>query len=60
MTLTDDTGRPRPIIGVVGGTLVKEFSITINLYQAYRNSPDLRGLLARQQSAIASLVRANN
>jgi len=60
MTHTDDSGRPRQIVGVVGMTLVKEFSITINLYQAYRNSPDLRGLLARQQSAMASFVRANN
>lgn len=60
MTMTDDTGRPRSIVGVVGMTLVKELSITINLYQAYKNTPDLRGLLARQQTAIASLVRANN
>lgn len=60
MTMTDDTGRHRPIVGVVGLTLVKELSISINLYQAYRSSPDLRGLLARQQSAMASFVRANN
>ena len=60
MTMTDHTGRPRPIVGVAGLTLVKELSFTINLYQAYRNTPDLRGLLARQQTAIASFVRANN
>lgn len=60
MTMADDTGRPRPIIGVVGMTLVRELSITINLYRAYGNSPDLRGLLARQQSATASFVRVNN
>ena len=60
MTLTDDTGHPRQIVGVLGMTLVKELSISINLYQAYRSSPNLRGLLARQQSAIANFVRANN
>jgi len=60
VTMTDDTGLPRSMIGIVGMTLVREMSITINLYQAYRKSPDLRGLLARQQSAIASLVRMNN
>lgn len=60
MTMTDDTGRPRPIVGIVGMTLVREMSITINLYQVYRNSQDLRGLLARQQSAIANFVRVNN
>ena len=60
MTMPDDAGRPRPIIGIVGMTLVKEMPITINLYQPYRNSPDLRGLLARQQSAIAILVRVND
>lgn len=60
MTLTDDKGRPRPIIGVVGMTLVKELSISINLYQGYRKAPDLRGILARQQSAMANFVRANN
>ena len=60
MTLTDDTGRLRPIVGIIGMTLVKEFSITINLYQAYQNSPDLRGLLTRHQSATANFVRANN
>jgi hypothetical protein len=60
MSMTDDTGRARSILGVVGMTLVKEFSITINLYQVYKNSPDLRGLLSRQQGAIASLVNANN
>ncbi len=60
MTMPDDTGRPRSIIGIVGMTLVKEMSISINLYQAYRNSPDLRGLLARQQAATATFVRVNN
>lgn len=60
MSMTDDTGRPRAIVGVVGMTLVKEFSVTINLYQAYKNTPDLRGLLALQKSAIANLVRTNN
>ncbi|MEI6610313.1 MAG: hypothetical protein WCO53_11300 [Deltaproteobacteria bacterium] len=59
-TLTDDKGRPRQIIGVVGMTLVKELSISINLYQGYRKVPDLRGILARQQSAMANFVRANN
>jgi hypothetical protein len=60
MTVTDATGRPRAIVGVVGFTLVKEISITINLHQVYRSTPDLRGLLARQQTAMASFVRANN
>ena len=58
-TLTDDTGRPRQIVGVLGMTLVKELSISINFYQAYKKSPNLRGLLTRQQSAMASFVRAN-
>jgi hypothetical protein len=60
MTMPDDTGRARSIIGIVGMTLVREMSITINLYQPFKNSTDLRGLLARQQSAIASLVRVNH
>lgn len=60
MTVPDDAGRQRPVIGIVGMTLVKEMPITINLYQPYRNSPDLRALLARQQSAIAILVRVNS
>ena len=60
VTMTDDTGRPRSIVGVFGMTLVKELSISIGISQAYRNTPDLRGLLARQQTAIASLVRGNN
>lgn len=60
MTLTDDKGSPRQIIGVIGITLVKELSISINLYQVYRKEPDLRGILLRQQSAMANFVRANN
>jgi hypothetical protein len=60
MTITDDSGLPRPIVGVVGMTLVKELSFSINLYQAYKVAPDLRRLLARQQTAIANFVRANN
>lgn len=60
MTIGDEAGRPRPVVGVVGMTLVRELSISVNLYQAYRNTPDLRGLLARQQSAMANFVRANN
>lgn len=59
MTLTDNNGHPRQIVGVLGMTLVKELSISINLYQAYRSSPNLRGLLARQQSAMASFISAN-
>lgn len=60
MTMADDTGRPRSIVGVAGMTLVKELSFSINLYQVYKTTPDLRGLLARQQAAMASFVRANN
>jgi hypothetical protein len=60
ITLTDDKVGPRPVIGVVGMTLVKELSISINLYQVYRKEPDLRGILLRQQSAMANFVRANN
>ncbi|MFH1241537.1 MAG: hypothetical protein V1689_04165 [Pseudomonadota bacterium] len=59
-TITDDDGKPRTIVGVLGMTLVKELAISINLYQAYQKSPDLRGLLVRQQSAMAGFVRANN
>ena len=58
-TWIDDTGRPKPLLGVVGTTLIKKLTFSINLYQAYRNSPDLRGLLARQQTAMANFV-ANN
>jgi len=60
LTMTDDEGKPRTIVGVMGMTLVKELSISINLYQVYKKSPDLRGLLARQQSAMAGFVRVNN
>jgi hypothetical protein len=60
LTMTDDEGKPRTIVGVLGMTLVKELSISINLYQVYKKSPDLRGLLVRQQSAMAGFVRANN
>ena len=60
MTMADETERPRATIAVMGMTLVREISITINIYQAYWNSPDLRGLLARQQAAMATFVRANN
>jgi hypothetical protein len=59
-TMADDTGRPRSIVGTLGLTLVKELSFSINLYQVYKSTPDLRGLLARQQTAIASFVRAND
>ena len=59
MTIADAEGRPRPILGVIGMTLVKELPFTINLYQAYRNEPDLSGLLARQQTATANFVREN-
>jgi len=59
-TITDDEGKPRTIMGVLGMTLVKELPISINLYQVYKKSPDLRGLLIRQQSAMAGFVRANN
>ena len=60
MTLSGDTGKQKPIAGVSGLTVVKEMSISINFYQAYKTSPDFRGLLTHTQSAIASLVRVNN
>lgn len=58
--MEDATGHPRTIVGVVGMTLVKELSISINIYHAYSATLDLRGLLAHQQSVIADFVRVNN
>jgi len=60
MVLSNDTGKLRTVVGVSGMTLVKERSISINLYQVYKKTPDLRGLLTRQQSAMANFVRSNN
>ena len=60
MTINDETGHPRKIIGVIGMTLVNEIPISINLYRVYRDTPNLRGLLTQQQSALASFVSENN
>lgn len=60
LTMTDDAGKPRRVLGVTGMTLVKDLAISINLYQAYNKSPDLEGLLVRQKSVMASFVEVNN
>jgi len=60
MSMTDDTGKIKPIVGIVGITLVKELPISINLYQAYKGSPNLQSLLTLQKTAIANFVRKNN
>jgi hypothetical protein len=60
MTLTGDAGQPRPIVGIFGMTIVKDLVLSINIYQAYQATPDLRGLLSKQQNAMDKFVRANN
>lgn len=60
MATSDSAGKVRKIVGVLGTTLVKELPISINLYQSFSRLPDLGGLLARQQAAMAFFVRANN
>lgn len=54
------SGQPRSLLGVSALTLIKEMSMSINLYQTYKGAPDLPGLLAAQQSAMAKFVKANN
>jgi hypothetical protein len=60
LAMTGNTPQPRRIVGVAGMTLVKEMPATVNIYQAYKASPDLAGLLARQKAAMSAFVQANN
>jgi len=59
MSLADDSGHTRPVVGVMGATLVKDIPFSINIYKAYKTSPNLGKLLSLQQSAMADFVRAN-
>ena len=59
-TMVDHLGKPRQVVGIIGMTLVKELSVSINLYQTYTTTPEIRGLLSLQKSAMAAFVRVNN
>lgn len=59
VSYTDDKGKPGQSVSIMGATLVKELPVFINLVQVYTKSPDIRGLLSRQQAAIAQFVHAN-
>jgi hypothetical protein len=58
--MTDETNQLRRILGITGRTLIKELPVSINMYQAYKGSPNVGALLARQKSALAAIVKAND
>jgi hypothetical protein len=60
LTMTDDTNQVRRILGITGRTLIKELPVSINIYEAYKGSPNLGALLALQKSALAAIVKAND
>jgi len=58
--LVDVYGKKSNLFAVLGISLIKEMSLTINIYQKFKGEPPVAQLLAKQQAAMAALVLGNN
>ena len=57
--MQESPGNYRQFVGVTSYTFVKEFAVSVNIYQTFDGLPNLRGLLALQREVTANYVKAN-